>query len=510
MSIIFNKLSRRQFLVGSGELALALPLLPSLLTSTANAQVNLVPQRIAFFNFGHCLPESKWINPSVATRDVGVDGAKDAVLSALNPGSWGSPISASLSNPIFERLRAKGHISVVRGIDNMIHSGHGAQYLSGSSQRVDQWNPLPFPSIDTVFESSATLYPSSTPSNVKKVIRLDHGDIESSYKKVGGQIVPVPGYAGPVQIFKDLFSNLGGAPASEVDSSIKLKKSILNRVHMSYLSAKSSRRISSDDKNRLEEHMSLISDLEKKNSSSALVSTTVSCVKPAAPTSDGNYQEINTLSLQLMALAVKCGLSKVFVTDFEGHIGSGISGLPKNVSFHNGIIHNNEGQNYSEAQINDYYMVWMKWHFDLIATNFLSSLDVEEGTSGRTYLDNMLSAVLTEGGVDTSPGNHTCFDFQPILFGTMGGYLKGDRYTVLPTKTEQVYQHIYKYRVPYNSLLITFLEAMKIPKSEYTVLTNGKGYGIYKAGQFGEVEMPEYTKYFGHRFYSPISEILKT
>ena len=173
MSIIFNKLSRRQFLVGSGELALALPLLPSLLTSTANAQVNLVPQRIAFFNFGHCLPESKWINPSVATRDVGVDGAKEAVLSALNPGSWGSPISASLSNPIFERLRAKGHISVVRGIDNMIHSGHGAQYLSGSSQRVDQWNPLPFPSIDTVFESSATLYPSSTPSNVKKVIRLD-------------------------------------------------------------------------------------------------------------------------------------------------------------------------------------------------------------------------------------------------------------------------------------------------------------------------------------------------
>ena len=392
----------------------------------------------------------------------------------------------------------------------MVHIGHGSQYLSGSSQRVDQYNPLPFPSIDTIFEASSSLYPSSTPTNVKKVIRLDNGDIESSFKKVGSQIVPVPGYTGPVQIYKDLFSNLSGGAPVEVDPSLKLKKSILNKVFLSFSSVRSSRRISSEDKLRLDEHMGLISDLEKKISSTSTVGTSASCSKPTAPTVDGNYLDLNKLSLQLMSLAIKCGLSKVFVTDYEGHVGSGVSVLPKNVSFHNGIIHNNEGQNYTDAQINDYFNAWMKWHLDLIAENFLNALDVEEGVSGRTYLDNMLSAVLTEGGVDKAPGLHTCFDYQPILFGTMGGYLKGDRYTVLPTKVEQIYSHVYNYRVPYNCLLITFLEAMKIPKSEYAALNGGNGFGIYKAGQFGEIALPEYNKYYGHRFYSPITEIINS
>lgn len=509
MSVICKKQNRRQFLVGAGQLTLALPLLPSLLPQTLWAQTSTVAPRIAFFNFGHCLPISKWISPSVATTPVGSDGAKEAILSSLAPGPWGSPVGSALSHSVYEKIRAAGKMSVVRGIDNMIHIGHGGQYLSGSSQRVDQWNPLPFPSIDTVIESSPTVYPSSTATNVKKVIRLDNSDIQSSYKKVGNDVIEVPGYIGPVQIFKDLFSNLANTPPTGVDPTQKLKKSILNRVFSSYVDVRSSRRISSEDKLRLEEHMTLISELEKKIASTSVVGTSSTCTKPATPTTDGNYLESNRLSLQLMSLAIKCGLSKVFVTDFEGHVGSGITGLPSGVSFHNGIIHNNEGHNYTDAQINDYYNIWMKWHLDLVAENFLNLLDVSEGNTGRTYLDNMLTAILTEGGMDTTPGTHTNLDYQPILFGTMGGYLKGDRYTVLPTKTEDFYGRPHRYRVPYNCLLITFLESMKVPSSEYSVIGAGKGYGIYKAGQFGEVELPEYNKYFGHRFYSPISEILK-
>ena len=98
MAVIYNRQSRRQFLAGAGELMMALPLLPSLLPLTAFAQANVVPQRIAFFNFGHCLPESKWIAPSVATNSIGADGAKEAILSSLSAGPWGSPISSSLSN----------------------------------------------------------------------------------------------------------------------------------------------------------------------------------------------------------------------------------------------------------------------------------------------------------------------------------------------------------------------------------------------------------------------------
>lgn len=512
MSIVYNKQTRRQFLVGAGKLALSLPILPSLLPEGALAASTIPPKRMAFFNFGHCLVKSKWINPNLATTSVGADGAKEVLLSSLSAGAWGSPISPILSHPFYEKIRSKGQITVVRGIDNMIHgAGHGGQYLSGSSQRADEWNPIPFPSIDVLFESSPTLYPSTTASNVKKVIRLDNGDIQSSYKKVGSEVVEVPGYGSADQLFKDLFSSLSGASSSgEVDKSLRLKKSILGKVYDSYVSVKNSRKISSTDKSRFEEHIALISDLEKKLSATSVIGTSDTCIKPTAPGSGLSYLDYNRVSLQLMTMAIKCGLSKVFVIDFEGHIGDGVtSGLPKNVSLHNGIFHNNEGQNYTEAQINDYYVAWKKWHMNLVADNFLSYLDVAEGDSGRTYLDNMLTAMLSEGGMDNSPGTHTNVDYQPVLFGTMGGYLKGDRFTVLPTKIEMIYQHTYPYRIPYNSLLITFLEAMKIPSSEYSALSGGKGFGIYKAGQYGQIELPEYNKYFGHRFYSPISEILK-
>lgn len=510
MSIIYGKKSRRQFLIGSGQLALALPLLPSLLSLEARAQVSIAPRRLAVFNFGHCLPASKWIDPSVAKTAVGSIGAKEAILSQLAAGPWGSPISPTMSNSFYEKIRSQGLISVVRGIDNMIApAGHGGQYLSGSSQRVDQYNPLPFPSIDTMMEASATLYPSSTPSNVKKVIRFDNSDIQSSYKKVGSSIVEVPGYDGVVQMFKDLFSTLSSDPAPPVDTSLAMKKSILNKVYSSYVDARGNRKISSEDKSRLDEHMTLISDLEKKISSSVVIGVGPSCSKPATPAGNISYTQMNTVALQLMAMSVKCGLSKVFVTDFAGHSTYGIPGLPTDINIHNGIFHNNEGHIFTDAQINDYYAIWKKWHMDLIADQFLTTLNVQEPGTDRTYLDNMLTTVLSEGGVDGTPGTHSNTDYQPILFGTMAGYLKGDRYTVLPTQADQIYQHIFNYRLPYNTLLITLLEAMKIPASEYAIYNGGVGYGIYKAGQNGDVELPEYKKYFGSRFYLPISEIIK-
>lgn len=510
MSLFYAKKSRRQFLVGSGKLALAVPLLPSLLSLEARAQVSVVPNRMAFFNFGHCLAGPKWINPSVATTPVGASGAKEALLSQLAAGAWGSPVSPTMSHAVFEKIRALGQMTVIRGLDNMIfQDGHGGHYLSNSSQRVDQYNPLPFPSIDTIMEASPTLYPISTPANIKKVVRLDNGDIQSSYKKVGSSIVEVPGYAGPVEMFKDLFSSLSAEPSAPIDTSLALKKNILNKVYQAYVDVRSNRKISSEDKGRLEEHMNLVNELERKISSSIVVSAGPSCTKPNSPTKNGSYIESNTLGLQLMAIAIKCGLSKVFVTDFAGHSIYDIPGLPTNISLHNGIFHNNEGTTYTDAQINDYYVIWKKWHMDLIAQNFLGLLDVQEPGSDRTYLDNMITAVLSEGGVDGAPGTHSNRDYQPILLGTMGGYLKGNRYTVLPTMTEQVYQHVFKYRLPYNTLLITLLEAMKIPASEYAQYNGGSGYGIYKAGQNGDVELPEYKKYFGSRYTLPISEIIK-
>ncbi len=506
MSIKNEKQSRRQFLVGAGKTAILLPFLPSLLPDQSLAQATVAQKRIAFFTLGHCMPASKFLSPNLATTTVGVDGARDAILSGLGP------ISPALNHANILSLQSRGMISVVRGLDNIIHqNGHGSQILSGSSERVDEYNPLPFPSIDTIMEASPTLYPGTTPTTVRKVIRCDNGDLLSSYKKVGSNIVHVPGYPDPIAMYNDLFSALTepGAPTPAPDSTMTIRSTILNNIFSSFQTVRNSRKISSEDKTRLDEHLGLLNELQKKfNSNIVTVPILNTCTKPTRPVWNGSYTQLNQINLQLMALAMKCGVSKVGLVDFAGHGMYGIPGLPTNFSLHNGIFHNVEGANYSSSQINDFYVVWMKWHIDQIATNFLNILDVEEPGTNRTYLDNMMSVVLSEGGVDTEPGTHSNLDYQPIIFGTMGGYLKGNRFTVLPTKTETVYERVYKYRLPYNCLLITFLEAMKIPVSEYAQYNGGSGYGIYRGGPTGSIELTSYVNFFGSRFTKPITEIL--
>jgi len=510
MSIIYSRKSRRQFLVGSGQVTLTLPLLSSLLPKEAFAAATKPDPRMVFFTFQHCQPKDKWINPNLAQTPVGTDGAKQALLNTL-----GQQISPCMTNSVYSSLLSKGVISLVRGFDNMIWTvGHGSQALSGSSERVDQWNPLPFPSIDTVFEASQTLYPTSTtPSMVRKVVRCDNGEQTYSYKFSGSEIVAVPGYGDPVAMFDDLFSSLVSSGQQQpVDNSGVTKRNILNNVFASFQNVKNSRRISSSDKIRLDEHMALITDLQRKFASSTVtLPISNACVKPNRPVAKnyyGDYLTQNKLYLSLLAMAIKCGITKAGIVNFAGHSEYGIPGMPSGVGMHNSIFHNSEGK-YTDAQINDYYVTWMKWHMDAIATEYLAQLDVEESGTGRTYLDNMLSVVLAEGGVDGAPGTHGNTDIQHLHFGTMGGFFKGNRLTYIPPKITNYYGNELPYRMPVNALLLTYLDAMKIPPSEYVNIGKiGKGFGIYKAGPAGVDSTGDYEKYWSHRFYSNVSEII--
>ena len=83
MSIVYSKKSRRQFLVGTGQVTLTLPLLSSLLPKEALAAASKPDPRMVFFTFGHAQPKDKWIDPTLAQTPVGSDGAKEALLNSL-------------------------------------------------------------------------------------------------------------------------------------------------------------------------------------------------------------------------------------------------------------------------------------------------------------------------------------------------------------------------------------------------------------------------------------------
>jgi hypothetical protein len=201
-----------------------------------------------------------------------------------------------------------------------------------------------FPTIDTVLEASKTLYPDSTPVNVRKAIRVDLlgcGLFVLSKSRYCVQVIPGYNTVNSLKTFyNEVFSGLTAGTTAPVDTTSQLKSNILNRVFGSYTDFKNSRRISSDDKARLDQHMGYLSDMQK---SLAQAVPQITCAKPADPGQVVDAKLYHPLYMDLLAVAFKCGLTKVAVMNFEAHDPQwipGLSGLGANV---HDAMHGNVG-----------------------------------------------------------------------------------------------------------------------------------------------------------------------
>ncbi|WP_413288408.1 DUF1552 domain-containing protein [Bdellovibrio sp. HCB337] len=490
MSMYYCKKTRRQFLVGAGKTLLALPMLPSLLPVEAFAQSTVSPKRMMLFWFDHNNLNVLWPAKSSATTAVGTSGAKEVLLRNLGTATSFSPV---LSNARYESLKNADQLTIVRGLDASVPYGssHGNFALAQATDRNSEGG---YPTIDTVLEASKTLYPDSTPANVRKAIRVDLlGAGGLFYQKVGTSTQVIPGYnsTGLKKFYTEVFSSLTGGTTTPADTTNQLKSNILNRVYGSYTDFKNGRRISADDKARLDQHMGYISDLQK---SLTVAAPQIMCAKPNDPGSPVDPALYNALYMDLLATAFKCGLTKVGVMAFEGQDPQWIPGL----SGFGANVHDTMHGNVGTAKQRTAYEVWWKYFANLIADRFLAPLDVQEGNTGRTYIQNMITGMLCSGGMQDLGGDdgHKGMDSNQVLIGNMGGMLRSGRYVVMPEQKPYTMTGM-----PYNCFLITLLQLMGIPQSEYAFATpDGKGFGYY--GNFPA------THPLKARFYQPISEIL--
>lgn len=496
MSVKYSPKSRRQFLVGAGRSALLLPMLPSLLSRELLAATAVAPRRFMLLSLMHYTPNTKWLNPALATTPVGTFGAaKEVVLSTMT-----NPNLPVLGHPLYTALRTAGKMTILNGVDTLVDTaGHGSQaggLLSGSLQYSgNEYYPGGlYPSIDTVMESSPTLYPPATSGSMTKVVRADIADSQwmfQSMKRVGNSVQPVAGFSNPLALYNSVFAQL--TPGTPADNSFNLKKSILDSVFASYTSVRSGRQISAQDKLRLDEHLQMISDLQATYGSPP---TTISCTKPNSPGSGLTYPQSVQMSMSLLAIAMKCGLTKIGLLGASGHNQLGIPGLP-NIPYHNDIVHSSM----SEVEKFNHFQTYAKFHLDSLADHFLAPLNVEEGTTGKTYLENMLTVLCHEHGLaNAGQGeNHPNYNHMVVFFGNMGGILRSDR--MICFKKGSV-------GVSLNQLLLTYMYAMGIPASEYeAVALGGKGFGPYGPG--GSITPPaSYASAWGQRLFQPIEELI--
>lgn len=488
MSIVYCKKTRRQFIVGTGNTLLALPFLPSLFSSEALAQTAAANDRkIMLFLTDHNMSKSYWIQPAMATSTVGPSGTKEVLLRSLSAMGQVSPM---LTDSVFNALRLKDQVTIVRGLD--MQAGVGHENLSGfGGSREDIC-----PTFDTVIEDSPTVYPTTTSAAVTKAIRID---LDSSgwvsHRKIGSSLQFVQPYGSNKDqkalfvtgMYEEVFKSLTNGTVTSADTTNKLKTNILNRAFESFKSFKSSRKISSDDIARIDQHMGFLSDIQ--NGLNAVTNITGSCSLPGAPTTNNDPFVLNPLYLDLLAVAFKCGLTKLGVMKFEGQDALWLPGLslPQGMGLHGGM--HGGGTADLWALKRNAYTSYNQYIYNTVASRFLNAMNVPEGTTGRTYLDNMVTAVMPKFGMEDTDGGsgHGGWDTQAMLIGSMGGRFRSGRF------------YSYQGGLPYNSLIVSLLDLMGVPRSEYAQYSNtGKGWGIYRSPSGNP---------FASRFYENLTEL---
>ena len=498
MSVVYCKKTRRQFLVGSGQTLLALPFLPSLFSSQALAQAAAPTDRkLMTFLVDHNMMVDYWIPKATAVTSVGSAGVKEIMLKTL---STMSEVSPMLTAPIFNSLRLADKMTLIRNLE--LQAGTGHENYAGMGGVRDAC-----PTFDTIIEDSNSVYGATTPPSITKAIRVDFD--QSNYlslRQVGTtfqQVVPygfdqnnyfynTKYYTLPV-LYNDVFSLLTNGTASPIDTTNTLKSNILNRVFESFRSFKSNRKISSDDIARIDQHMGFLADLQ--NSLNVTLPPVVSCAKPSSPTVTKDPLIYSPLYIDLMSVAFQCGLTKFGSLKFEGQDPKWLPGLslPDGTGLH-GAVHG--GSTAAEWALKRHaHTTYDKYNYNQLVARFLSNMNIMEGTTGRTYLDNMVTAVLPKFGMeDTDRGSgHDGSDTQTMLFGSMGGRLRTGSLLTMPTAAGDL-------RLPYNSVLVTLLEMMGVPPTDYVKYSNrGKGWGHYVSTDGGT---------FGARFFTNIPELI--
>lgn len=486
--------TRRQFLVGSGRTLLALPLLPSLLPRAAYAQAGVAPKRLMIFHYDHNNMFDMWPAGRLATTAVGNNGARQVMLSQLGTVASHSP---ALNNARYEQLKNAGLMTYVRGLDIEHGAGHGNGYIAAGQDRDAG------PTLDTVLEVCPSVYPANTPINVRRAIRIapEHG--AHFYQKVGGVISSVPHYGGYDlrQFYIDTFGSLTNGTTPPQDFSNQVKSNILNRVMESFSSFRNGPRISAEDQARLDQHMDFLSDLQRSYASTQ--PPVITCNRPADPgnISGTDYVTYNRMYMDLLAIAFRCGITKVGVFSFEGHDPQWIPTLDTQGRGMHAVMHG-EGGGALQLAVKTQ---WWRYFADMIADRFVAPLQEMEGNTGKSYIENMLTVLACQGGW-AGPGNdggHNGGDSQQIILGNMGGAMRSGMYLLNPrAELEQNVSDIYNGpTIPMNRFLITLLHLMGAQPSEYAFATpDGQGFGYY--GAFNA----NYPR--RNLFYQPIQELL--
>jgi len=388
-------------------------------------------------------------------------------------------------NPFLDKLL------LLRGLDFLPDTNHNdggilGNFAGGSiSESKDEI--LACPTIDQVLAYSNKFYPTAPRGG--RSLHLSPGRSNTfSYTQAGdagNELTQLTADTNPRNVFDRLFADFvdpGEMP--EVNPNLKL----VDRVIEDFRAVQNSSRLSQADRDRLEQHIDFLSEIEARIGTPP----TSGCTAPTAPPSIPNQgvdvptlRESYGLMTDLLVAAIRCDLTRIVTLDVYKAVGlsggdeqgfehscASCEGNPNPTDWHR-AAHDWDQQDQREKVISI-----NEWIAREVFVPLLEKLDVDEG-DGSTYLDNSVVLWGNELGM-----NHLNYSIPTVLAGSAGGYLSTGRYIdyIDWNRSVKFSQHngMVIEGVPYNRLLVTLLQAFGLSPEDYETEA-GQGYGETRA-----------------------------
>jgi hypothetical protein len=501
-------------LMGLGGAAVALPVLPSLLTRTAYGAdpVFTRPPRLYWVTTEHggAFEASMFPKTSLLTDSANVFSDHTVRSGKLNATTSGgqTQLSAVLSadSGTFTPARL-AKMNVLWGLDVPFYIAHNTGLHLGNYARNDgngsdgvAVQDDPRPTIDQIMAWSPSFYTDLSAIRERALVMAGR-PVSWNYAdpaKPSSNIENVRGSSSSLELFKKIFVPAGSGPAPRAP--------IVDRVLENYKRLRNGNtRLSAADKRRLDEHIARLAELERKLTTAG----SASCGSVTAPTEDANRHNANNpedaarqlaLFNEVAAVAFMCGSSRIAVlcygetSRFVGYGGD----------WHQDVAHQWQLADKQQKLVDSYQRFFSGVLLDMVAR-----LDVEEAP-GVTYLDNSLVVWTQESGMET----HGSVSIPVVTFGSAGGRLNTGllcdyRRTTNAASTydpgaggKQVLGLLY------SQWLATVLQTMGVPPSEFERWGH-KGYGVPFITE--EDWTPPFGKHYGNtssRYFQMASDYL--
>ena len=473
-------ITRRQMLYGAGGFALGLPFLPSLVSGTAlGVEATFAgPKRFFCMATGHGgLWEDAMYPASPLTKNLTVLPGHVVSSGALTSKVVGTErqVSKVLRAPDSELSEALvSKMNVLRGLDIPFYIAHHTGGHLGNFARNDgnggdgqAIQGKHMPTIDQLMAWSPSFYPDIENVKLRSIVTGHRDSFSynwSSPSSRSGEIQPVGRQTDALSLFNEVF-----IPEDTGEPKPPPRPAIVDRVIENYRSLRqSNRRLSTADKQRLDDHMDRLAELQRRVNAKPIA--LASCKDVQQPVQGSDYKSNLQAQLDVIVAGFMCGTSRVAVVSIDES-----QFVADNADWHQGVAHQwqLEGPQAKLQEAN-------QQAFQRVMVYLANQLEAEE-SPGVTVLDNSLLMWSQESGEES----HDNRSVPIVTMGGAAGNMKNGLYCDYRNRSTQgmLRRHnkdIGYTGLPYTQYLASCLKVMGVPSSEWQDIEhNGStGYGI--------------------------------